>query len=58
MEATILGLILWGVAIYVAGQIGKKKNRTGYVWGILLGWIGVLAVAILPELPPPTTPSN
>ena len=54
METAIFGLILWGVAIYVAGQIGKKKNRMGYVWGIMLGWIGVLAVLLLPELPATT----
>lgn len=27
----IFSLILWGVAIYVAGQIGNKKNRMGYL---------------------------
>lgn len=45
----LFSLLIWGVAIYVAYNLGKKKNRNGLAWGILLGWIGVIALLCLPE---------
>jgi Na+/proline symporter len=33
--------------IFVAQMIGKPKNRQGWVWGLFLGWLGVIIVACL-----------
>lgn len=38
-----------GVPIYVAGQLGSARNRNGYAWGIIFGWLGVLCLYVLPE---------
>ena len=40
--------------VYIAVQIGQSKNRNGWAWGLLLGWIGVLCVALLPPNEPST----
>lgn len=47
-------IILWIVPIFVAGAIGSGKNRVGWVYGIFLGWLGVLILALLPSLASPT----
>lgn len=53
-EAVVLVLVLgaiglaWILPIYVAHQIGIPKHRSGFVWGLFLGWFGVLVVALLP----------
>ena len=43
-------ILIWGVAIYAAKQIGKNRNfkneNSPLLWGIFLGWIGVLIVAL------------
>ena len=41
-------LILWVLPIWVGHQIGKPKGRAGGLWGLFLGWIGVVVVALLP----------
>jgi hypothetical protein len=41
--------ILWIVPIFVGRRIGDRKGRNGWVWGLLLGWIGVIVVAVLPR---------
>jgi hypothetical protein len=45
-----IGLV-WVLPIYVAHQIGAPKNRNGLAWGVFLGWLGVLVVALLPFQP-------
>ena len=42
-------LVAQALAIFVAGELGKPKNRNGYAWGFWLGWIGVIVVAALPK---------
>lgn len=44
----IFAIIFWVLPIWVGHQIGKPKGRAGGVWGLLLGWIGVIIVALLP----------
>jgi hypothetical protein len=46
--------VFWAAPIFVAHKIGAGKNRpNGWVWGLLLGWLGVLIVALLsPGMPP------
>ena len=46
------GIIVWLVSLVVAAVIGEAKGRvgSGLVWGFLLGPIGVLIVAVLPNL--------
>lgn len=43
--------VFWGLPIAVANKIGAPKNRRGWLWGLLLGWIGVAFVAFLGPLP-------
>jgi RNA polymerase subunit RPABC4/transcription elongation factor Spt4 len=40
--------IFWFAPIFVGQQIGKGKGRAGWAWGLLLGWLGVIIVAVLP----------
>lgn len=48
MTFILVVLIIWILPIYVAAQIGAPKNRQGFWWGVSLGWIGVIVVALLP----------
>jgi hypothetical protein len=53
--AQIIGLLflalIWGLPIYLANVLGKRKGRElAWLWG-LLSWIGVVVVAVLPEKP-------
>lgn len=50
MELLVVAVIIWIIPIYVAGQIGEKKGRHGYLWGVCLGWLGVITVALLPSV--------
>lgn len=57
----VLGLIwlLFGWPILKAHAIGKRKGMDyGWIWGLALGWIGVLIVLSepLPPVPPPLQP--
>ena len=45
--AIIVPLLFWGAAIFTAHKIGESKRRTGWLWGFLLGWIGVIILACL-----------
>jgi hypothetical protein len=51
-----LFFILWLVGIAVAQLIGQPKKRSGWAWGLLLGWVGVVVVACLPARD--TTPAS
>lgn len=44
----IPAIIVWVVPIYVTYEQGRVKNRFGLMWGLCLGWLGVLALAALP----------
>jgi hypothetical protein len=44
----IFATIFWILPIYVAHQIGVSKHRAGWAWGLILGWLGVIIVALLP----------
>lgn len=49
MGAVVIGaIILWIVPIFVANSQGKAKNRAGIAYGLFLGWLGVLVLAVLP----------
>ena len=37
-------------------MIGKPKRRSGAAYGIFLGWLGVLIVAVLPAVPAQVVP--
>lgn len=41
--------LLWIVPIFVGLSIGRAKSRAGWAYGLLLGWIGVLILALLPR---------
>jgi len=47
MAGLVLLLIMWIVPIFVGHKIGSQKDRAGWAWGLLLGWLGVIIVACL-----------
>jgi hypothetical protein len=52
--STALGIFLsvfWFIPMALADNIGRKKNRGGFWWGCLFGWLGVLIVACLGRIP-------
>jgi hypothetical protein len=51
MTILIAIIILWLVPIFVANSMGKAKRRTGILYGVFLGWLGVLILAVLPANP-------
>ena len=47
-----VAVVFWVVLPAIVGQVvGNRKNRAGWVWGLLLGWIGVAIVAVLRPKP-------
>lgn len=54
MTFVVGAIILWIVPIFVANSIGNSKRRAGAFYGIFLGWLGVLIVAVLSPLPEKT----
>ena len=60
MLFALLFAFLWVAPVFVAHSIGKPKNREGWLYGLALGWIGVLVLALRPpaqwspaRVPPP-----
>jgi hypothetical protein len=47
MEALVIVAIFWVAPILVGHAIGKPKGRAGWAWGLFLGWLGVIIVALL-----------
>jgi len=47
-EIVIGAIILWIVPIFVTQSQGKAKDREGWLYGVFLGWLGVLTLAVLP----------
>jgi hypothetical protein len=45
----IFALVLWVLPIFVAHSQGKAKNRAGVAYGLFLGWLGVIILALLPR---------
>jgi hypothetical protein len=48
---TLIVLACWVIAaLAVSFSIGKRKGRpwTGFLLGLLLGWIGVVIIAVVP----------
>jgi hypothetical protein len=50
MNTLIPLILLWLAPIGVAWKIGANRNRRGWLWGLLLGWFGVIAVSVLTDL--------
>ncbi len=42
---------LWLAPTLVAASMGDDRNRCGWPWGLLLGWVGVAILACLGYLP-------
>jgi hypothetical protein len=47
MELLIVTVIFLVLPIWIGQMIGGPKGRAGWAWGLLLGWLGVLIVALL-----------
>lgn len=47
MEIWLFILIFWLAPIAVGTAIGRGKNRAGWAWGLLLGWLGVIILVLL-----------
>lgn len=54
MNILVGAIIFWVVPIFVANSIGKSKRRAGVMYGLFLGWLGVLILAVLAPLPEKT----
>ena len=50
MELLVFAIVFWVLPVFVSHKIGAPKNRQGWIWGLLLGWIGVIIVACLPPV--------
>ena len=48
MDIVFGAVILWVVPIFVATSQGRSKHRAGFAYGLFLGWIGVIILALLP----------
>jgi hypothetical protein len=54
MSLLLLIAFLWVVPISLTNDMARRRNRpNGWVWGLLLGWIGVCIVAVLPPVRDP-----
>lgn len=42
----VVALFFWLLPILVGQMIGGRKNRAGWAYGLLLGWLGVIVVAV------------
>ena len=51
MTAWALIAIFWGLPILVAHGLGRRRNRNGWVYALLLGWLGVLILSCTSYLP-------
>lgn len=49
MTVLILIAVLWVLPIFIAASMGTPKGREGWMYGALLGWLGVLLLAALPK---------
>ena len=46
MNALIVtAALFWGLPIFITHQLGLSRNRTGWLWGLCLGWLGVLLIS-------------
>jgi hypothetical protein len=54
MELLLVLALLWVLPIFVAHSMGKPKHRAGALYGIFLGWLGVIVLALLPPGKPLT----
>lgn len=53
MTTLVLIVLLWVVPFCVCLEQGRAKARPeGYAYGIMLGWVGVLVLALLPAKGP------
>ena len=53
MDILLVVIVVWVIPIFVAYSIGKGKHRAGFWYGLLLGWLGVIIVALLPSMAAP-----
>jgi len=53
MNALVLIALLWLVPFCLCLELGRSKGRPeAYAYGIMLGWVGVLVLALLPARGP------
>jgi ribosomal protein L40E len=50
MFGIIIGIVAWIIFLIVCVNIGKEKNRNGFLWGLFFGPFGLLILAILPKI--------
>jgi hypothetical protein len=39
--------LVWLLPIIIAIDLGQSRDRKGWMWGLFLGWLGVLILAIM-----------
>ena|GEM_PF-3989027 len=50
----LISIIVWIIFLVVCINVGKEKNRNGFLWGFFFGPFGLLILAILPKIEPPS----
>lgn len=48
---------VWGLPILICVSLGRTRDRTGWMWGLFLGWLGVLILAIMRARITPAAPA-
>jgi hypothetical protein len=43
--------LFWIAPIFAGHMLGQSRDRTGWMWGLLLGWLGVLILACMKPIP-------
>jgi len=46
----LISIIVWIIFLVVCVNVGKEKNRNGFLWGFFFGPFGLLILAILPKI--------
>jgi len=43
--------LLWLLPMFISIHLGASRDRTGWLWGFFLGWLGVLILALMRAQP-------
>jgi hypothetical protein len=44
--------LFWVLPVVISMSLGLSRDRTGWAWGLVLSWLGVLILAIMRPVPP------
>jgi len=41
--------VMWVFPTWICVSRGKQRGRNGWLWGLILGWLGVIMIFALPS---------